>query len=66
MTYLEPEDDGPYEAKNEPVVPIDDVVWAHVLQVDFLVLQKSQRFVSVFQTVDAHFPASWLRLKQRR
>lgn len=52
--YLEAEDDGPDEAQRQAVVPVHDVVGAHVLQVDPLLLQELQSLVHVLQTVDPH------------
>lgn len=51
---LEAEDDGPDEAERETMVAIDDVMGAHVLQVDALLLEELQGFVHVLQTVDSH------------
>ena len=53
-SYLEAEDDGPDEAQREAVVSVHDVVGAHVLQVDPLLLQELQSLVHVLQAVDPH------------
>lgn len=66
MCYLEAEDDGPDEAQRQAVVPVHDVVRAHVLQVDSLLLQELQRFVHVLQTVDPHSAFGWLGLQRGR
>ena len=60
--YLEAEDDGPDETQGEAVVPVHDVVGAHVLQVDLLLLEELQGLVHVLQAVDTHTPLSGLRL----
>lgn len=60
--YLEAQDDGPDEPETEARVAINDVVWAHVLQVHSLLPQELQRFVHVFQTVNAHLTLGRSRL----
>lgn len=45
------------------MVSVDDVVGAHVLQVNPLLLQELQRLVHVLQTVDPHPPFGWLWLE---
>ena len=60
--HLEAEDDGPDEAQREAVVAVDDVVGAHVLQVDPLLLEELQGLVHVLQAVDPHAALSGLRL----
>lgn len=61
--YLEAEYDGPDEAQREPMVSVHDVMGAHVLQVNPLLLQELQRLVHVLQTVDPHPPFGWLWLE---
>jgi len=63
--YLEAQDDGPDEAEHQAVVPVHDVVRAHVLQVNPLLLQELQRFVHVLQAVDTHPAFGGLGLKQK-
>ncbi len=65
-SYLEAEDDGPDESQGEAVVSIDDVVGAHVLQVDPLLLQELQSLVHVLQTVDPHPTLGGFGLKQEK
>lgn len=60
--YLETQDDGPDEPEAEARVAVNDVVWAHVLQVHSLLPQELQRFVHVFQTVNAHLTLGRSRL----
>lgn len=36
------------------MVAIDDVMGAHVLQVDALLLEELQGFIHILQTVDSH------------
>jgi len=64
--YLETQDDGPNESKDEAMVAVDNVVGSHVLQVDPLLFEKLQGFVHIFQTVDTHsaFSGFWLQRKQ--
>ena len=62
VAHLEAEDDGPDEAQREALVAVDDVVGAHVLQVDALLLEELQRLVHVLQAVDAHAALGGLRL----
>ena len=52
--YLEAKDDGPDEAEDEAMVAVDDVVGAHVLQVDPLLFEELQSLVHVLQAVDTH------------
>ena len=62
--YLEPEDDGPDEPQGEAMVAIHNVVGAHVLQVDSLLLEELQGLVHVLQAVDAHAPLGGLGLER--
>ena len=62
---LEPENDGPDETEGEPRVSVDDVVGAHVFEVDSLLVQKRERLVHVLEAVNAHFALGWARLKWR-
>jgi len=64
--YLEAEDDGPDEPQGEAVVPVHDVVGAHVLQVDPLLLQELQSLVHVLQAVDPHAALGGFGLKQQQ
>lgn len=58
------------------MVAVDDVVGAHVLQMDSLLFEELQRLVHILQTVDTHpaFCGLWLKtikkggqiLKRRR
>ena len=61
--HLEAEDDGPDEAQREAMVPVHDVVGAHVLQVHALLLQELQSLVHVLQGVDAHAAPRRTRLR---
>ena len=45
---LEPEDDRPDESEGEPRAAVDDVVRAHVLQVDALLIEEAERLVHIF------------------
>ena len=63
--YLEAEDDGPDETQREPVVAVDDVVGAHVLQVDPLLLEELEGLVHVLQAVDPHAASCGPRLGGR-
>lgn len=65
-SHLEAQDDGPDEAQREAVVPVDDVVGAHVLQVDPLLLQELQGLVHVLQAVDAHPALGGFGLKDEK
>lgn len=60
--YLKAQDDGPDKSQGEPVVPIHNVMRAHVFQVHALLLQKLQGLVDIFQGVDPHATACgpWL------
>lgn len=60
--HLEAQDDGPDQPQGQPVVPIHDVMGAHVLQVHTLLLQELQRLIHVFQRMDSHATARgpWL------
>ena len=62
--YLEAEDDGPDEAEGEAVVAVDDVVGAHVLQVNLLFFEELQGLVHVLQAVDPHAALSGFRLRE--
>lgn len=64
---LEAKDDGPDEPEDETVVAIDDVVGAHVLQMDSLLFEELQRLVHILQTVDPHsaFCGLWLKTIKR-
>ena len=52
--YLKSKDDGPHQPEGQAVVPVHDVMRAHVFQVHFLLLQELQRLVHVLQAVDPH------------
>lgn len=60
---LEAKDDGPDEPEDETMVAVDDVVRAHVLQMDSLLFEELQRLVHILQTVDTHsaFRGLWLK-----
>lgn len=60
--HLEAQDDGPDQPQGQPVVPVHNVMRAHVLQVHTLLLQELQCLVHVFKRVDPHATArgSWL------
>ena len=62
--YLEPEDDGPDEPQGEAMVAVHNVVGAHILQVDSLLLEELQGLVHVLQAVDAHAPLGGLGLER--
>lgn len=51
---LEAKDDGPDEPEDETMVAVDDVVGAHVLQMDSLLFEELQRLVHILQTMDTH------------
>lgn len=59
---LKAENDGPDEAQREAVVAIDNVMGAHVLEVNALLFKELQSFVHVLQTVNSHtaFCGLWL------
>lgn len=61
--HLEAQDDGPDEAEGQPVVPIHDVMGAHVLKMDSLLLQELKGLVHILQTVDAHASLGGFRLE---
>ena len=61
---LEAEDYGPDETQGESVVAVDDVVGAHVLQVNLLFFEELQGLVHVLQTVDPHPPFGGFRLEE--
>lgn len=61
--YLETKDDGPDKTQGEAVVPIHNVMWAHVFKMDFLLLKKLQGFINILKAVDAHAALSWFWLK---
>ena len=63
--YLEAEDDGPDESQRQSVVSVHNVVGAHVLQVNPLLLQELQSLVHVLQTVNTHPAFGRLRLPHR-
>lgn len=63
--YLEAQDDGPDEAEGQPVVPIHNVMGAHVLKMDSLLFQELKSLVDILQTVDPHPSLSGFRLKNR-
>lgn len=65
-SYLEAEDDGPDEAQSEAVVSVYNIVGAHVLQVNPLLLQKLQSLVHILQTVDPHPTLGGFGLKQKQ
>ena len=66
VSYLEVEDDGPDEAEGESGAPVDDVVSAHVLQVNALVVEEGERLVHVLQAVNSHFALGRARLQRER
>ena len=51
---LESKDDCPDETECEPGRSVDNVVGAHVLQVDPLLVEEAQRLVHILQAVDPH------------
>ena len=53
-SYLEVQDDGPYEAEGELGVAVDNVLAADVDQLDLLVAQEAQRRLHVLDGVEAH------------
>lgn len=61
-SYLETKDDGPNETQGETVIPVHNIVWAHVFQMNFLLLEKLQGFVNILQAVNTHtaFGGPWL------
>lgn len=61
-SYLETKDDGPNETQGETVIPVHNIMWAHVFQMDFLLLEKLQGFVHILQAVNTHtaFGRPWL------
>ena len=61
---LEPEDDCPDETEGQPRVSVDDVVGAHVLEMDPLLVQEGERLVDVLQAVNAHFALGWAWLER--
>lgn len=63
VSYLEAQDDGPDEAKGQPVVSIHNVVGPHVLKMDSLLLQELKGLVHIFQTMDAHSSLGGFRLE---
>jgi hypothetical protein len=63
---LEPEDDGPDETEGESGVSVDDVVSAHVLEVDPLLVQEGERLVDVLQAVNTHLALGWAWLKKQK
>lgn len=65
-SHLEAEDDGPDKAQREAVVSVYDVVGAHVLQVNPLLLQELQSLVHILQTVDAHAALGGFGLKPNK
>lgn len=66
--HLEAKDDGPDETQSEAVVPVHNIVRAHVFQVDFLLLEKLQGFVHILQAVDTHpaFGGPWLKTAEEK
>lgn len=65
-TYLEVQNDGPYQAEGEFRVAIDDILGPDVDQFDFLAVQKMQGRVYVMQHVKPHLtPFAWLKTKYR-
>lgn len=60
--YLKAKDDGPDETQSETVIPVHDVMWAHVFQMDFLLFEELQGFVDILQAVNTHaaFGGPWL------
>lgn len=63
---LEAKDYGPDEAERESVVAVDDVMGAHVLQVNPLLLEELEGLVYVLQAVDPHAPFGGFRLEGRK
>lgn len=59
---LEAQNDGPDEAQREAVVAINNIMGAHVLEVNALFFEELQSFVHVLQTVNSHtaFCGLWL------
>ena len=51
---LEPQDDGPDETEGESGVAVHDVVGAHILQVNSLLVEEAQGLVHVLQAVNSH------------
>ena len=62
---LESKDDCPDETECEPGRPVDNVVCAHVFQVDSLLVQEAQGLVHVLQAVDSHLALGGPRLQRR-
>jgi len=63
---LEPQNDGPDETEGEPGISINDVVCAHVFEVDALLVQEGESLVHVLEAVNAHFALGRARLKEKR
>ena len=64
--YLESKDDGPHQPEGQAVVPVHNVMRAHIFQVHFLLLQELQRLVHVLQAVDPHAALCGLWLSRDR
>ena len=62
---LESKDDCPDETECEPGRSVDNVVGAHVFQVDSLLVQEAQGLVHVLQAVDSHLALGGPRLQRR-
>lgn len=48
------------------MVAVDDVMGAHVLQMDSLLFEELQRLVHILQTVDTHSAFCGLRLQFKK
>lgn len=62
LADLEAQNDGPDEAQGEAVVAINNVMRAHVLEMNALFFEELQSFVHVLQTVNSHTTFCGLRL----
>lgn len=60
-TYLEMQNDGPYESECKFRISVDNVLRPDVDQLDFLVPEEVQRHLHVLQHVETH-AASFTRL----
>lgn len=66
VPYLEAQNDSPDEAEGQPVVSIHNVMGAHVLKMDSLLLEELKSLVDILQTMDPHPSLSGFRLKNRK
>lgn len=64
VTYLEVENDGPYEAKCELRITVDDILGSYVDELDFLVTKKVQCHLDILQHVKTH-STSFPRLQDK-